>query len=96
VEFHRSQHGYGWWIFFGKRVRWCSTKATTAMWPRIIRGADENCNRAITIVLWPLGSLDIWWELRWRTDEDGTCDECQAWMDEIMSELKVRDVVEDA
>jgi hypothetical protein len=77
VKFRRSQHGYGWWIEFGKRACWASRKSTTRMWPRIQRGADENCNRSITVVLWPLGHLDVWWEPNWRTDADGPCDTCR-------------------
>lgn len=73
IAFERSEAGYGWWLIFGKRVLWRSTRATTAMWPRIIFGTDENCNRAVTFVLWPLGSLDVWWEPHWRTSP---CDRC--------------------
>lgn len=65
-------------IFVGKRLRWRTTKETTPMVPKILRGTDENCNRALTLVLWPLGSLDFWWEPRWRTDEDGPCEVCRA------------------
>lgn len=48
------------------------------MWPRVSFGADENCNRAITFVLWPLGHLNIWWEPKWRTSADGPCEKCRA------------------
>ena len=78
LRFVRSESGFGWWIHFGKRAAWRSRKATSRMWPRIVRGADENCNRAITVVLWPLGALDMWWEPKWRTDADGPCAECRA------------------
>lgn len=74
----RSQYGYGWRLDLGKRVRWSSRKATTPMWPRLIRGADENCNRAISLILWPFGHLDVWWEPRWRTYTDGPCENCRA------------------
>lgn len=73
-----SQYGYGWWFDFGKRVRWHSRKATSRMWPSLHKGADENCNRAVTLVLWPLGHLDVWWEPHWRTDLDGPCETCRA------------------
>lgn len=73
---------YGWGVTLlirGRhRARWNSTRATTSGWPTISRGADENCNRAVTLTLWPLGSLDVWWETRWRTDADGMCDDCLA------------------
>lgn len=78
VSFHRSESGYGWWIDFGKRVRWSSRKATTPMWPRVRLGSDENCNRALSLILWPLGCLDVWWEPKWRTDADGMCDDCKS------------------
>lgn len=78
VLFHRSDEGYGWWVDLGKRVRWYSRRATTPMWPRISTGADEHCNRAVTIVLYPLGHLDVWWEPKWRTAADGMCDGCKA------------------
>lgn len=82
VEFERSDHGYGWGVTLlvrGKhRARWASRKATTRMWPRISRDSDENCNRASTLVLWPLGHLDVWWEPNWRPEDAGVCDECRA------------------
>jgi hypothetical protein len=78
LSFWRSTEGYGWSITFGKRVRWCSRKALTPMWPRIYRGGDENCNRAISLHLWPIGGLDVWWEPKWRTDADGPCATCRA------------------
>lgn len=81
LETYRSPNGYGWsatLLVGGKhRARWNSTKGTTRMWPQVIRGTDENCNRSVTIVLWPIGHLDIWWEPNWRTDADGPCDECK-------------------
>jgi hypothetical protein len=58
------------------RARWSTTRGTTRMWPRLVRGADENCNRSVSVILWPLGHLDVWWETRWRTDQDGECDTC--------------------
>jgi hypothetical protein len=82
ISFYRSEAGYGWSLFLGKRIRWNSTGATSRLWPRISRGGDEDCNRAITIVLWPLGSLDVWWEPHWRPEGSGMCDECLAWVDE--------------
>lgn len=82
IEFERSQHGYGWNITLvvrGKhRVRWNSRKATTRMWPRFINGSDEDCNRATSLVIWPLGHLDVWWEPRWRAAGSGLCDKCIA------------------
>ena len=73
---------YGWWIMLylrGRhRARWSSTKGTTRMWPHVSRGADENCNRSVTLHCWPIGHLDIWWETRWRTNVDGRCDSCRA------------------
>jgi hypothetical protein len=83
IKFWRSDHGYGWSLTLhvrGKhRVRWSSTRGTTRMWPRVIRGGDEDCNRAITFVLWPLGHLDVWWEPRWRPAGSGMCEQCRAW-----------------
>ena len=77
---------YGWTLTLtvrGKhRVRWNSTRGTTRMWPRVRWGGDENCNRAVSLILWPLGHLDVWWEPNWRTDTDGMCEECQAWASE--------------
>ena len=71
---------YGWkatLLVRGKhRAMWSSTRGTTRMWPHISRGADENCNRAVTFHCWPIGHLDVWWEPNWRTDEDGECDDC--------------------
>ncbi len=74
VKLQISRRGYGWTIHLGKRVGWSSRRATTPMWPRLVCGADENCNRAVTAVVWPLGSLDVWWEPTWRTEPCG-CDE---------------------
>ena len=80
LEFYRSPHGYGWsvtLVWRGQhRVRWCSRRATTPMRPRIIWGGDEDCNRAVTLVLWPLGSLDIWYEHPYRPAGTGMCDDC--------------------
>lgn len=76
---------YGWSVMLyvnGKhRACWHSTRGTTRMWPRVTRGGDENCNRAVTFILWPLGHLDIWWEPNWRPEGSGLCDECQSWVD---------------
>lgn len=69
-----SNDGFGWEVFLGKRISWSSTGATTRMWPRIVSGADEVCNRAVTVVLWPVGHLSVWWEPRWRTEQ---CDDCR-------------------
>lgn len=74
-QLERSQRGYGWSVGVGKRVRWNSTRATTRMLPRLRRGGDEHCNRAVTVMLWPIGSLDVWWEPRWRTGP-GFCPTC--------------------
>lgn len=71
----RSRAGYGWNVKVGKRVRWCSTRATTPMWPGLHRGGDEHCNRAVTLMLWPLGHLDVWWEPHWHTGP-GFCETC--------------------
>jgi hypothetical protein len=74
---------YGWHVTIyirGKhRARWHSTKNTTRKWPGFSRGGDENCNRSVTVMLWPLGHLDVWWEPNWRTNEDGMCDDCLNW-----------------
>jgi hypothetical protein len=91
LAFHRSLFDwnddgvvtdYGWYVTLlwrgQHRVRWNSTRGTSPMWPGISRGADENCNRAITVMLWPLGHLNVWWEPKWRTDADGQCDACIA------------------
>lgn len=91
VEFGRSRidwnddgnvTDYGWWVMLyvrGKhRARWASTRGTTRMWPRITRGGDEDCNRAVTLMLWPLGHLDVWWETLWRPAGSGLCDPCRA------------------
>jgi hypothetical protein len=75
ITFWRSVDGYGWSLTFGKRVRWNSRKATSRMWPHLYRGTDEHCNRAVSLILWPLGHLDVWWEPRWRTSP---CEKCQA------------------
>ena len=74
----RSNAGYGWDLVFGHRVQLRSRQAATPMWPRFIKGADENCNRAVTLVLWPFGSVDVWWEPMLRSDGDGPCDVCRA------------------
>lgn len=77
---------FGWRIMLtirGKhRARWSSTRGTTRSWPGFSRGGDENCNRAVTLMLWPIGHLDIWWETHWRTDEDGMCDDCRSEYDQ--------------
>jgi hypothetical protein len=82
-EFERSPSGrYGWNVVLyvaGKhRARWYSTRGVWRGWPKVSRGADENCNRAVTLQLWPLGQLDVWWETHWRTDDDGPCADCLA------------------
>ncbi len=86
-EFYRSPNGYGWAVTLyvrGKhRVRWNSRKATTPMLWRFIRGGDENCNRAITWTMWPIGMIDVWWETKWRPEGSGICDECKAEMEKI-------------
>jgi hypothetical protein len=74
----RSNAGYGWDLVVGRRVQFRSRKATTPMWPQLRKGADENCNRALTLVAWPLGSVDVWWEPQYRTDDDGPCETCRA------------------
>lgn len=82
LEGYRSVDGYGWsatMLVNGKhRLRWSSRKATTRKWPTLTRGTDENCNRAITVVLWPLGHLDVWWEPRWRPAGSGLCEPCRS------------------
>jgi hypothetical protein len=75
VVYQRSPGGYGWSVTVGKRLRWNSRKATSRMLPRISLGADEHCNRAVSVILWPVGHLDVWWEPVWRTR---TCDPCRA------------------
>jgi len=76
VTFTRSRAGFGWHVRV-KRVQWNSTAAVTAGWPRVVRGADEHCNRSVTLCLWPLGALDVWWDPRWRTGP-GYCESCTA------------------
>ena len=80
---------YGWHVTLywrgQHRVRWHSYKNTTRMWPHISRGADENCNRSVTVLLWPIGHLDVWWEPHFRWDEDGPCDHCRA-VDDYIAE----------
>jgi hypothetical protein len=86
VTFHRSP-GYGWSLMLhinGKhRARWNSTRATSMMWPGLSRGADEDCNRAVTLTLWPIGHLDIWWEPSWRAERSGICDKCARELEEM-------------
>lgn len=75
---YRSNAGFGTEINMGRRVQWRTRKGTTRMWPRVdLRGGDENCNRAVVVVLWPLGCLTVWWEPRWRTAVDGPCEDCR-------------------
>lgn len=85
LSLHRSQHGYGWsvtlYVRDKHRIRWNSRKATTPMLWRFIRGGDEDCNRAITLTLWPLGMLDVWWEPKWRPVGSGPCDACRSEFD---------------
>lgn len=80
---------YGWnitlYIRGQHRVRWNSTRGTTPMLWHFIRGADEDCNRAITLTLWPLGMLDVWWEPRWRPAGSGDCDKCRAEIEGLLS-----------
>jgi hypothetical protein len=80
LKLHKSNNGYGWnvtlYIRGRHRARWHSRKATTRMWPRVRYGGDENCNRATTLILWPLGHLDVWWEPNWREEGLGLCDTC--------------------
>lgn len=81
---------YGWdatLLIRGKhRARWTSTGGTSRMWPGFSKGTDENCNRAVTLMLWPLGHLSVWWEPKWRTDADGICDECKVLDDEFYTD----------
>lgn len=86
IKHYKSEDGFGheWTLFInGKhRVRWNSPRATTPTAWRFIRGGDENCNRALTWTMWPIGMIDVWWETKWRTDEDGMCDQCIEWLEE--------------
>lgn len=68
-----SGAGYGRWLRIGRRVSFASTGATTRMWPTVMLGADEKCNRSVTVVLWPLGHIDVWWEPKWRTQQCADC-----------------------
>lgn len=78
---------YGWHVTLFVRGRhracWHSTRNTTPMWPHVWAGADENCNRSWSVMLWPLGHLDVWWETHWREDGAGMCDDCKAEFEEM-------------
>ena len=74
-----SGAGFGRWLRVGRRVSFNSPGATTRMWPRLVFGADENCNRAVTLVVWPLGHVDIWWEPRWWTVPCADCQYIERW-----------------
>jgi hypothetical protein len=79
VTAYRSNAGYGTELNLGRRVQLRSRRGTSRMWPHInVKGADENCNRAFVLVLWPLGTLTVWWEPTFRTDADGPCETCRA------------------
>jgi len=85
---------YGWNVTLywrgQHRARWHSTKNTSRMWPGVSQGADEDCNRAVTFMLWPLGHLDIWWEPKWREAGSGMCETCkQEFRDEGYTEEQV-------
>lgn len=71
----RSNAGYGWELNVGRRFQVASRRATSRMWPRFMRGTDENCNRAVTLVAWPVGQATVWWEPSWR---DTLCEKCLA------------------
>lgn len=87
VVYHKSKDGYGrsWTLMVnGKhRMRWNTTGATTPMLWRFIYGGDENCNRATTLTMWPIGMLDVWWEPSWRPEGSGLCDRCKAEIEEM-------------
>jgi hypothetical protein len=79
IALYSSNAGYGHDLHLGRRLALRSRRATMRMWPRLIHGADENCNRAVTLVLWPLGSIDVWWEPKWRAE--GMCESCKEWIE---------------
>lgn len=74
----RSNNGYGWGVNIARRVALHSPRATTRMCPSIHRGADEDCNPAVTLVLWPLGHVDVFYRLRQRPPGSGMCNDCLA------------------
>ena len=78
LRVERSDAGYGCHVWLGNRVRIGSRKSLTSMWPHITRGADEYCNDAVHVHVWPLFGLDVWWRWRQRTAENGPCARCRA------------------
>lgn len=59
------------------RVRFGSRRTMTPMWPHVYKGGDEWCNDVLCFHLYPLVSIDIWWQLKQRTAKDGICDTCK-------------------
>lgn len=100
LRFYRSRDGYGWSVTMlvrGRhRVRWNSTRATTPMLWRFIYGGDEDCNRATTLTMWPLGMLDVWWEPKWRPTGSGMCEKCLAEYAADLSTLPAKRTPEEA
>jgi hypothetical protein len=72
----RSPVGYGTHVWIG-RVRLGSRKTMTPMWPHVRKGGDEFCNDVLSMHLYPLVAIDIWWRPKQRTWRDGMCDSCK-------------------
>lgn len=77
IKIDRSKEGYGTTIWLGNRVRLGSYGTMTPMFPRIMRSGDEYCNDVLLFHLWPLVSIEIWWNKRLHTEADGMCENCK-------------------
>lgn len=60
-----------------RRLMWWPPAALTRWWmPAVFRGADENCNPSVGIVVPPMGAFILFWRPGPLRTEP--CDECAA------------------
>lgn len=76
IRIQRSENGYGTSIWLGPRIRVGTPKTMTPKWPHVYMGGDECCNSVLAFHLYPLVSIDIWWQWRQRPPELGMCGRC--------------------
>lgn len=100
LRVERSAHGYGTRLWIGSRIRIGSHETMTPMWPHVYRSGDEFCNDVLSLHLYPLVAIDIWWRRKQRTAIDGICDTCKdelreaGWSDEAISRMEAKQITD--